>query len=201
MEDDQKKRNDEREDVKDEIDDMQTDLEMTTNDISEYKGTLKELNEKMSMRMMDLETCNCKEKKFLLAQTTKFASLVAAHSSSKDGRPMYMKIEDLEAKKNSLNEELTDETGSFGMEQRNLLHQMDMVEAKMNRQSAKAEMYEHTDANMAKGTNRQSKAMSAYLDGKKAQLERIEKDVKAAQDKYDDLEKAMGKCGCGPKGF
>merc|ERR1719335_1048216 len=146
-----------------------------------------------------MESCGCAGAKLLLSQTKKFASLLAAHLSGQEDPPLYFKIEELEEKRNALNEELTDETGSFGMEQRNLLHRIDMLEAKMNRQASKADIYEHTDENMAKGTKRQEKAMESYLAHKKEQLERVEKDVQAAQDKYDKLAKEMGKCGCGPQ--
>jgi DNA repair exonuclease SbcCD ATPase subunit len=176
-------------------------METVSKDIAEHKATLKKLQGDLSTLLMVMESCPCKDKKFLLAQTKKFASLLAAHATGKgsdDDEPLYFKIEELEEKRNDLNEELTDEIGSFGMKQRRLLHQIDMVEAKMNRQSSKADMYEHTDQNMAKGVKRQKKAMADYLAHKKSQLERIEKDVEAAQAKYDDLEKAMGKCGCGP---
>merc|ERR1719310_420886 len=172
---------------------------MVSKDIVEHKATLKKLQSDLSTLLMVMETCPCKDKKFLLAQTTKFASLLAAHATGKNSEeePLYFKFEELEEKRNTLNEELTDEIGSFGMKQRRLLHQIDMVEAKMNRQSSKADIYEHTDQNMAKGVKRQGKAMADYLAHKKSQLERIEKDVQAAQKKYDDLEKEMSKCGCG----
>lgn len=197
LEDDQKKRNSEREAAKSKIDDDQEEMEMVMNDIAEHRKALKDLQSELTIRLMEMESCGCKDKKFLLAQTTKFASLLAAHSSGKE--PLYFEIEELEGKRNALQEELTDETGSFGMEQRNLLHRIDMVEAKMNRQASKADIYEHTDENMAKGTKRQGKAMADYLAHKKEQLERVEKDVQAAQDKYDKLAKEMGKCGCGPQ--
>lgn len=198
IEEAQEKRNKERQTAKDDIDDDQEDLEEVSKDIAEHRATLKELQSELTIRLMEMESCGCKKAKFLLAQTTKFVSFLAAQLSDKE-KPLYFEIEDLEAKRNALNEELTDEMGGFGMKQRSFLHRIDMMENKMNRQEATADKYEHTDANMAKGTKRQGKAMNEYLAHKKEQLERIEKDVQAAQNKYDDLEKAMGKCGCGPK--
>lgn len=200
IEEDAKKRNGEREEAKNQIDDDQDEMETVSKDIAEHKATLKELQSELSTLLMVMETCPCKDKKFLLAQTTKFASLLAAHATGQgsEKEPLYFKIEELEEKRNTLQEELTDEIGSFGLKQRRLLQQIDMVEAKMNRQSSKADMYEHTDQNMAKGVKRQEKAMADYLAHKKSQLERVDKDVQAAQKKYDDLEKAMKKCGCGP---
>lgn len=200
IEEEQKKRDSDREDAKNAIDDDQEEMETVAKDIAEHKATLKELQSDLSTMLMVAESCPCKDKKFLLAQT-KFASLLAAHATGKgseEEKPLYFEIEDLEEKRNALQEELTDEIGSFGMKQRRLLHQIDMVEAKMNRQSSKAEIYEHTDENMAKGVKRQGKAMADYLAHKKSQLERIEKDVQEAQAKYDDLQKEMKKCGCGP---
>jgi len=195
IEGDQKKRNSEREEAQDSINDDEEEWETVASDIAEHRSTLKELQSELTIRLMEMESCGCKEAKSFLAQTTEFESLSAAHVSGKE-EPLYFEIEELEAKRNALNEEMTDEIGSNGINQRNLLHRIDMVEAKMNRQASKADKYEHTDKNLAKGVKSQGKAMGNMLANKKAQLERIEKDTQAAQDKYDDLEKAMKKCGC-----
>lgn len=247
IENDQKKANSDRKEVKDKIDDMQDDMETVADDIAKQRAKLKEVQSELDLRLMDMDGCvmaglKCEEAEFLLAQSAKnttsvtgqaknttghawnttgrdqnatgrlrnvtgharnatVTSLLAARSYSDEDPPLYFEIEALEEQRNALQKELTEEIGSSGMQQRNLLHRIDMVEAKMRRQGAKADKYEHTDSNLAKITKRQSKSMSDYRKSKQAQLERIKNDVQAAQTKYDDLEKAMGKCGCGPQGF
>jgi len=204
LETDQNKRNDDRKEVKDDIDDMQDEMGTVTTDITEHRENLKKLQSEISIRLMEMEGCACEEKASLLAKTnqTKYASFLASHLSTKEPNPkLVFKIEELEEKRGVLQEQQQDGLGAYGSRSRLLLHRIEILEGKMNRQGVKGETYEHTDKGLAKGVKRQHKAMKDYLDNKKSQLERVEKDEKKAQDRYDELEKAMGKCGCGPKAF
>merc|ERR1719428_576088 len=70
FEESQEKRNNERQEAKDAIESDQEDLELASKDIAEHKATLKELQGELTIRLMEMESCGCKEKKFLLTQTS-----------------------------------------------------------------------------------------------------------------------------------
>lgn len=185
------KRVEDRHEKKAEIDDMQDDLEGVTRELEEHRAMLKELQSELNLRMMDMEMCGCPEKE----------SFLSIKSHQPPDNELVFKFEELEREKNDLSNEIDKELASYGSEQRNLLHRLDIEKGKMDRREIREDKYKKEDEGAMKSVKQQHKAMEEYLKSKKDQLERVEKEVEEAQEHYDKLEKEMGKCGCGPKGL
>lgn len=183
------KREKDRQEKKDKIDGMQEDLEGLSNSLEEHRATLKELQSEVNLRLMDMESCGCEGSMFL--------SLKYMAPDHKD----VFKFEELEREKETLSKEIDEEQASFGQKQRLLLHRMDLEKNKMGRREAREAKYKNSDEGAMKSVEQQYKAMKAYVDSKQKALDRVEKDVEKAQERYDKLEKEMAKCGCGPSGL
>jgi len=181
------KQGDSRKQAKSAINNMMKQAEEATGDIAEHRSMLKELQSDVTMRLMDMRSCGCEADGSLL-------SMKAGPNFE-----LIRKIENLERERNELSEEISEEQRRFGDEQRQLMHRIDIVKGKMGRRESANAKYDKEDKGKAKGIQRQDQATEAFLDAKKEQLKRIEKDAEEAQKYYDKLEKALGKCGCGPK--
>lgn len=189
--------------------------------INEELGTLrdkdKKTREEVTMRLMDMEMCGCKPEDALLLQDAQLLKesriignlgLLASTSSMGKKQPAankpdmekVMKFEDLEDKKGQLMDEQSDELMEFGNKQRELTGEIEIMKNKIERQEIQAEKIEHTDKRSEKVMKFQGKAMGGWLEKKQAQLKRLKEDVAKGEETYKKLEKAMGKCGCGPQG-
>lgn len=176
--------------TKDELASMEADVSDMDAQMGDARASLKDLREALSIRMMDMAYCGCK--------AGKKASLLK--QPDVDYETLF-DVEKLERERNDLSKAIQNEQSQYGTSQSIFLGKIDALELKMKMKASSRQKDVVSSEAKAKALERQKRLTGKLVDSKRKQLERVKADQASTQEKYDELETAMGKCGCGPKAF
>lgn len=187
-------RHDQHGQLKEQIGGVQGNLEDMNMELGNERDSLKELNEKVAVRMAALSTCDCKA-------PAAAGSLIARHTqklgaSEGPNYDLIFKVEDLERQRNKLDKQISKDLADFGTTQRTVLDRMDKLKVKMNLQASTERKYKDIDDATMDNLIHQAGAGARWVGNKEKQLERMKADVAAATEKFEELEAEMSRCGC-----